>query len=215
MFGGGGEAKWCKKCRKKHSVKCGKELTFFMCEKMVHYTNECTLNKKVCYGCNEERHIAKDYPKKKVVAKPNVLLRPKARAFQMTLEAAMEEADVASGSFIVNDLPANILFDYRANYSFISHKFGRRVVFHVGKLDSTLVIDVASEKFIQVSDCIKNIVIDLNGNKFHEELLPIELNDIDIVIGMVWLSTNDVDIKCIKKIVVINQLGREPFMVYG
>ncbi|KAL7618839.1 hypothetical protein Lser_V15G00017 [Lactuca serriola] len=114
----------------------------------------------------------------------------------MTLEAARDEANVTLGTFLINDLLANILFDSRANYSFILYKLGRRLALPVDKLDSDLVVEVDSGKFKPVSDCIKNIVINLNGNKFHEELFPIELNDFDIVLGMDWLSANDADIKC-------------------
>ncbi|XP_023758047.1 uncharacterized protein LOC111906520 [Lactuca sativa] len=135
---------------------------------MSHYVNKYTSNKKVCYGCNEEGNIAKDCLKKKEAARPNVPPRPKARAFQMTLEAAREEADVASSTFLVNGSSANILFDSGSKYSFILHKFGRILALPVDRLDSALVVEVASGKFIPVSECIRNIIINLNENIFHE-----------------------------------------------
>ena len=61
---------------------------------------------------------------------------------------------------------------------------------------------------------MKNIVIDLNGNKFHEDLLPIELNGFDIVLGMDWHSANDTDVLCRKKIKRGNPPGIESFKVY-
>ncbi|XP_023729446.1 uncharacterized protein LOC111877146 [Lactuca sativa] len=168
-----GEAKWCDKCKKKHYGKCDGKVICLKCRRLGHYANECTFNKKVCYGCNEEGHISRDWPEKKEVARPNVPPKPKVKAFQMMLEVAKEAADVASGTLLVNELPANILFDSRANYSFVSHKFGGKLALHVEKLNNTLVVEVVSGKFIPVSDRIKNIVIDLNGNEFHEELLSI------------------------------------------
>lgn len=157
----------------------------------------------------------KDCPKKKEAGRPNIPPKPKARAFQMTPEAVKEAADVASGTFIVNGLPANILFDSGANYSFVSHKFGGKLALPVEKLDNALIVEVASGKFVPVSNCIRNIIINLNGNEFHEELLPIELNCFDIVLGMDWLSANDDEIQCRKKIVRVNPPGKESFMVYG
>lgn len=140
---------------------------------------------------------------------------PKARAFQMTLEAANDATNVALGTFRVNVFPTNILFDSGANYSFMSHKFGGRLALLVDKLDNALVVKVVSGKFISISDCIKTIFINLNGNKFHDELLPIEFNGFDIVLEMDWLSANNVEILCKKKMVRVNPPGKEPFMVYG
>ncbi|XP_023763492.1 uncharacterized protein LOC111911959 [Lactuca sativa] len=77
------------------------------------------------------------------------------------------------------------------------------------------VVEVASGEFIHVSNCIKNIIINLNGNKFHEELLPIKLNVFDIILGIYWLSVNDDEILCRKKMVRVNPAEKESFMVYG
>ena len=120
--------------------------------------------------------MQKDFPKKKEVAKPNVLQKPKVRAFQMTLEAAKDEADVSSGTFLVNDLADNILFDSGAKYYFISHRFGRRLAFPIDILYNALIFELTSGICLPISDCIRNIDIDLNRNKLYVELFPIELN---------------------------------------
>lgn len=93
-------------------------------------------------------------------------------------------------------MPANRFFDSGANYSFITRKFGRRLTFPIDRLENVLIIEVASGKFVHVGDCMKNIVIDLNRNKFHEELMPFELNGLDIVLGMDQISVNDVEELC-------------------
>lgn len=137
----------------------------------------------MCFECGEEGHFKNDYPKKKGDAKPNVKLKPKERAVQINLEETNKEVDTALGAFLVNYFTANILFDLRANYYFVSHKFGKILALPLCKLETTLLVEV-SGKIIHVSDCMKNIFINLNGNRFHGELLPIEFNGVDVVLGM-------------------------------
>ena len=43
-----------------------------------------------------------------------------------------------------NDIPANTLFDFGDDYSFISQKFGKRLELSIDKLDNALVVKVAS-----------------------------------------------------------------------
>ncbi|XP_023753805.1 zinc finger protein GIS2-like [Lactuca sativa] len=64
----------------KNYERCDEEVTCYMCGKKGLYANKCTSAKKVCYGCNEERHFSRDFPKKNEPAKP--------KAFHMILDEA-------------------------------------------------------------------------------------------------------------------------------
>ncbi|XP_023738976.2 uncharacterized protein LOC111886975 [Lactuca sativa] len=89
-FRGGGEAKWCKGCKKEQFTKCSEEMACYKCGKTGNYTNKCASNKKVCYRCKKEGHISRDCPMKNEVARPNT--PPKARAFHMILDEAENNA---------------------------------------------------------------------------------------------------------------------------
>lgn len=82
----------------------------------------------------------------------------------MNLEVEKDETNFDSGTFLLNNLPTKILFNSGANYSFVSHKFSRKLALSVDKIDSALAVEDTSGKFIRISDYIKNIVINLNGN---------------------------------------------------
>ena len=74
-------AKWCEKCKKKHYGICNGEVTWYKCVRISHYSKDCMLNDKVCYGCRGNEHISKDCLKKNEAARLNVPPKPKARAF--------------------------------------------------------------------------------------------------------------------------------------
>ena len=127
--GGNKDAKWCEKCKKKHSGRC--EARCYTCNQTGHLADKCPSKDKTCYGCGEVGHIKPNCPKKEAVGKEapkkNGPQKTRIQAYNMTLDDAKEEADVASGTFLVNNISANVLFDSGANFSFISHKFGRNI----------------------------------------------------------------------------------------
>lgn len=78
------EDKWCEKCMKKHFGRCTIEVTSFNNVKTSHYATNCS--QSVCYQCGEVGHLRNDYVKKNEAARPNVMPKPKERAFQMILD---------------------------------------------------------------------------------------------------------------------------------
>ncbi|XP_023743560.1 zinc finger protein GIS2-like [Lactuca sativa] len=68
-----------------HYGRCYEGVTCFKCGKTRHYVNDCTSNKRLCYGCRDMGHMSKDFAKKNESVN---VLKPKARAFQMILDEA-------------------------------------------------------------------------------------------------------------------------------
>ncbi|KAD2805474.1 hypothetical protein E3N88_38851 [Mikania micrantha] len=60
----------------------------------------------------------------KEVKRPEAL-KPKGRAFQITAEEAKITPDVVTGIFLINSIPAHILFDSGASRSFICVEFAK------------------------------------------------------------------------------------------
>ncbi|XP_023767906.1 uncharacterized protein LOC111916471 [Lactuca sativa] len=85
-------AKWCEKCKKKHYGRYEGEVNCYKCGRIDQYSKDCTLNDKVCYGCGEKGHMSKDSSKKNEAPRTNAPPKPKARAFQMVLNEAGEDA---------------------------------------------------------------------------------------------------------------------------
>lgn len=133
----------------------------------------------------------------------------------MTFNEAKVETDITSGAFLVNRLPTKILFDSRVDNSFISHEFGAKLKLSPHRLNYQVMVEVACGMNVSVSKKLENITIDLNRNKLHKELLPFELNEFNVILGMDWLGENLVYIVCGRKMAHINPPRRELFIVFG
>jgi hypothetical protein len=106
-----------------------------------------------CYTCGQPRHFSKECPLKKPSAsslsapRPNQGQgrgpsgrNPKTQAHNarghlnhVTAEEAVEAPDVVLGTFLVNSIPASVLFDSSASHSFVTEHFVKK-----GKLESTI-----------------------------------------------------------------------------
>ena len=91
-----------------------------------------------CFHCNETGHYANKCPKRQQVAasarpvsgvpttggtsKPTVQFT-KGRVNHVTAEEAQAAPDVVLGTFLVNSVPASVLFDSGASHSFVSESF--------------------------------------------------------------------------------------------
>ncbi|KAJ9552277.1 hypothetical protein OSB04_016322 [Centaurea solstitialis] len=81
-------------------------------------------------------------PSKKVEAP-----RTRARVFQLTANEAKAKPDVVTGFFLVNSMPALVLFDTGASKSFVSWSFCKDFMNVKSKLGSPLEVEIADEEF--------------------------------------------------------------------
>lgn len=72
----------------------------------------------VCYGCGETGHFKRDCPKVQ-----NRNSGGMGRVVKMGHKEAMRDPTVVTGTFLLNNSYACILFDSDAEKSFVSHQF--------------------------------------------------------------------------------------------
>ncbi|KAI3523205.1 hypothetical protein L1887_01263 [Cichorium endivia] len=163
----------CFKCGEKghFSNACPKGFKCYQCEDFGHKANECTTKKKENSGGGRS-----EAP------------RTRGRAFQMTEEEAREKANVVSGIFLVNSLPASMLFDSGATYSHVSPNFAKRLQLPLHRLEYELVIDVAGGASKIVSKEISHVKVECSGAEFWVDLILLDVGGFDVVLGMDWLA---------------------------
>ncbi|XP_024977113.1 uncharacterized protein LOC112514741 [Cynara cardunculus var. scolymus] len=215
------EARWCLKCRTKHHGPCITNSTPAKCFKRGkpgHTRNECPIKGPIYFGCGEPGHFRNDCPKMKAEGgqgrKENT---PKmvGQAFQMTAEETKASTDVVSGTFLVNFVPAHVLYDSGASCSFVSTSFYQLLHTPPSTLEDALIIELANGSKVLVREVIRDCVLGIEGKEFRVDLIPMAIGRFDIITGMDWLARNQAEILCSNKLIRIPLPDRDAVLVHG
>ncbi|KAD4385935.1 hypothetical protein E3N88_26104 [Mikania micrantha] len=115
-----------------------------------HFSNNCPSATR-CYNCNGFGHLSKDCRQPRADAsgsgkkeeKGKEKQKAKARAFMMTKDDAIEDPDVVTRTFSINNIPASVLFDSGASMSFVSSTFCDGLSGKVKKIDRVIDVETA------------------------------------------------------------------------
>nr|GEW28583.1 putative reverse transcriptase domain-containing protein [Tanacetum cinerariifolium] len=123
-------------------------------------------------------------------------------------------SNTVTGTFLLNDHHAYMLFDSGADRSFVSNNFSTLLDITPSALDVSYAVELADERTSETSTVLKGCTLGLLGHPFNIDLMPIDLGSFDFIIGMDWLAKNHAVIVCNEKIVRI-PYGNEILIVQG
>ncbi|GJU94783.1 putative reverse transcriptase domain-containing protein [Tanacetum coccineum] len=207
------------------------------CTKCYTYHSEdgvCML----CFNCQRPGHFAKDYraPFKRATPVNAVRMghnrkaslegnrntrnnrnRATGRAFNVNVNVgeALQDPNVITSTFYLNDHFATVLFDSGADYSFISTEFVSLLNVKPGIVNPGYVIEIEDGKNVEVDRIIQDCKLELGNSLFTINLIPLGHKSFDVIMGMDWLSQNMVVIVCHEKVVQIPLIGGEMLRVQG
>jgi hypothetical protein len=98
-----------------------------------------------------------------------------------------------TGTFIIHHQPAVILFDSGATHSFISLKFGAKIGLDFRPTKGAYMIATPSGKIASNQIC-RNVPIQLGSNLVKTDLLLLDLEGMDILLGMDWMTRHRVSL---------------------
>ncbi|XP_071727227.1 uncharacterized protein [Rutidosis leptorrhynchoides] len=217
---------WCRMCKSSHSGQCT-TLTkrCLHCGTVGHEPQDCSFKNNVCWNCQKEGHRSAECPAVRksysgvgsgsgvravsaggssasfVGQKRKNPPQPEARAFQMSVDAATATDDAITGMFLVNSVPARVLFDCGANCSFVSTTFCAKLNVPVSVINEPLSVEVGDGRTVPVTKFVSGITIDIEGSLFPVTCLVMPIPSFDVVLGMNWLSDHKASIKCDRKVI--------------
>ncbi|GKA55041.1 putative reverse transcriptase domain-containing protein, partial [Tanacetum coccineum] len=108
-----------------------------------------------------------------------------------------------TGTFTLNDHFATTLFDFGADYSFVSTTFIPLLGLEPSDLGFRYVIEIASGPLVEIDKVIKGCKLEIEGRVFDIDLIPFGHRSFGVIIGMDWLSIYTAKIICHEKVVRI------------
>nr|GEW44316.1 reverse transcriptase domain-containing protein [Tanacetum cinerariifolium] len=121
-------------------------------------------------------------------------------------------ANVVTGTFLLNNRCASILFDTGADKSFVSTAFSSLININTSTLDYSYDVKLADGQIIGVNTVIRGCTLNFLNHPFNIDLIPIELGSFNVIIGIDWLKTYHAVIVCDEKIVRV-PFGNESLII--
>ncbi|GJU35070.1 putative reverse transcriptase domain-containing protein [Tanacetum coccineum] len=124
------------------------------------------------------------------------------------------DSNVVTGTFLLNNRYASILFDTGADRSFVSTAFSSQIDITPTALDHYYDVELADGRIIGLNTILRGCTLNILNHPFNIDLMPVELGSFDAIIGMDWLVKYQAIIVCAEKIVRI-PWGNETLIVHG
>nr|GEV49119.1 reverse transcriptase domain-containing protein [Tanacetum cinerariifolium] len=185
----------------------------------LHYEGLCTIRcgnyKKVGHqtrDCKTET-FRKDCPKLRNKNRGNqirIKSGNKTRGNEVTAKAYAiggggknPDSNIVTGTFLLNNCYASMLFDSGADRSFMSTTFSALLDVAPSTLDTSYAVELVDGRISETNIILRGCTLGLLGHPFNIDLMPVELGSFDVIIGMDWLAKYHALIVCDEKVIRI------------
>ncbi|GKB53035.1 putative reverse transcriptase domain-containing protein, partial [Tanacetum coccineum] len=194
----GGSKPLCSKCNYHHDGPCAPKC--HKCNKVGHFDCECRSmtnannqkgtgsgQKPTCYECGVQGHFKRECPKLKnnnnhgnQVGGGNA----PAKVYAVGHAGTNLDSNIVTGTFLLNNWYASILFDTGADRCFVSTAFSSQIDITPTALDHYYDIELADGRIIGLNTILRGCTLNILNHPFNIDLMPVELGSFDAILGM-------------------------------
>nr|GEU58828.1 putative reverse transcriptase domain-containing protein [Tanacetum cinerariifolium] len=173
-----------------------------------------------CYECGRQGHYRSDCIKLKdqnhgnKTRNNNGIGEAKGKAYALGGGDANPDSNLITGTLLLNNHYAYVLFDSGVNRSFVSTTFSTLIDIIPDILDVSYAVELPNKRTSKTNTVLRGCTLGLLGHPFNIDLMPIEIGSFDVIIGMDWLANHHVVIVCDEKIMWI-PYGDEVLILQG
>ncbi|GJZ49457.1 putative reverse transcriptase domain-containing protein [Tanacetum coccineum] len=121
----------------------------------------------------------------------------------MIVDAEPKGTNVVTGTFLLNNRYAFVLYDSGSDRSFMDTRFSSMLDINPVKIGASYKVELADGRVVSMNTVLKGCTLNLVNHVFESGLMPIELGTFDVIISMGWLVKHDAAIVCGWKVVRI------------
>ncbi|GJU59107.1 putative reverse transcriptase domain-containing protein [Tanacetum coccineum] len=184
----GGSKPLCSKCNYHHDSPCA--LKCHKCNRVGHLARDCrstananTANnqrgtgagqKPTCYECGAQGHFKRDCPKLKNNNRGNQggNGNAPAKVYAVGRAGTNPDSNVVTGTFLLNNRYASVLFDTGADRSFVSTAFSSQIDITPSTLDHYYDVELADGRIIGLNAIIRGCTLNFLNHPFNIDLMP-------------------------------------------
>nr|GEZ33532.1 putative reverse transcriptase domain-containing protein [Tanacetum cinerariifolium] len=107
--------------------------------------------------------------------------------------------NIVTGTFLLNNRYATILFDTSADRSFVSTAFSSKIDITSTNLDHYYDVELSDGRIVGLNTIIRGCTLNFLNHPFNIDLMPIEHGSFNVIIGMDWLEKYQVVIMSLQK----------------
>ncbi|XP_074323441.1 uncharacterized protein LOC141660359 [Apium graveolens] len=187
----------------------------------MHGGSTCYWATGACFNCGKKGHTIRDcqmpskkpWDRKDQGEKSNQ--KTSGRVFSITAKDAASTPGTISGSLSVGNGNAIVLFDTGATHSFVSTSYAK----HLDIASTALILDFSVGTPMGVTILVNSRYLDcvvrVDDRELLVDLLPIQMRDFDIILGMDWLERHKATIDCPGKRIIFGDSNSLEFVFQG